>query len=175
MAGRIFRNKEEHMRSTDRETSAGKGRARKAAQKKAARKAAAARENIVGTSDRNADEKTGKKTGKKTGIAAAKNSAGKFAGKSARKSARKPARKSAGKPSAKRGRIVHTEQVIDELRFVEQDETGGGMVYYEFEKKSAQINIRMPHSLVKAVKAQAARRGMPYQRFIREAIERALK
>lgn len=159
------------MRSTDRKTSTGKGRARKAAQKKAARKAAAARENIVVTSDRNA--------GKKTGIAAAKNSAGKFvgkfAGKSARKSARKPARKSAGKPSAKRGRIVHTEQVIDELRFVEQDETGGGMVYYEFEKKSAQINIRMPHSLVKAVKAQAARRGMPYQRFIREAIERALK
>jgi predicted DNA binding CopG/RHH family protein len=32
----------------------------------------------------------------------------------------------------------------------------------------------MPESLVRAVKARAAERGIPYQRFIREAIEKAL-
>jgi predicted DNA binding CopG/RHH family protein len=47
-------------------------------------------------------------------------------------------------------------------------------VRFEFEKKSARINMRLPEPMLDAVKAKALARGIPYQRFIREAIERAL-
>jgi len=47
-------------------------------------------------------------------------------------------------------------------------------VRFEFEKKSARINMRLPQALLEAVKAGAAARGIPYQRFIREALERAV-
>ena len=45
---------------------------------------------------------------------------------------------------------------------------------FEFEAKSAKINMRLPQSLLDAVKALAAARGVPYQRFIRETLERAV-
>ena len=47
-------------------------------------------------------------------------------------------------------------------------------VQFEFEAKSAKINMRLPQSLLDAVKARAAARGVPYQRFIRETLERAV-
>jgi predicted DNA binding CopG/RHH family protein len=46
---------------------------------------------------------------------------------------------------------------------------------FEFEKKSARVNMRLPESLLDAVKARAQARGIPYQRFIREALERAVE
>ena len=46
---------------------------------------------------------------------------------------------------------------------------------FEFEKKTKQINMRMPESLVDALKARAKERNIPYQRFIREAVENALR
>jgi predicted DNA binding CopG/RHH family protein len=46
---------------------------------------------------------------------------------------------------------------------------------WEAEPKTARVNMRLPESLVKAVKARAAERGIPYQRLIREAIERAVR
>jgi predicted DNA binding CopG/RHH family protein len=45
---------------------------------------------------------------------------------------------------------------------------------FEFENKSARVSMRMPAPLLAAVKARAKARGIPYQRYIREAIERAL-
>jgi len=45
---------------------------------------------------------------------------------------------------------------------------------FEFERKSARVNMRVPAALLGAVKARARARGIPYQRFIREALERAL-
>lgn len=45
---------------------------------------------------------------------------------------------------------------------------------FEFESKAARVNMRMPQAQLDAVKQEATRRGIPYQRFIREAIERAL-
>jgi predicted DNA binding CopG/RHH family protein len=47
-------------------------------------------------------------------------------------------------------------------------------VRFEFDKKTAQVNLRMPERLVKAIKDRAKARGIPYQRFIREALEKAL-
>jgi len=47
-------------------------------------------------------------------------------------------------------------------------------VRFEFEKKAARVNMRLPQKLLDAVKSQAQQRGIPYQRFIREALERAV-
>ena len=45
---------------------------------------------------------------------------------------------------------------------------------FEFEKKDDQINMRLPKPLLEAVKARAKARGIPYTRFIRETLERAM-
>lgn len=45
---------------------------------------------------------------------------------------------------------------------------------FEFECKAAQVNLRLPSPLLAAVKARAKERGIPYARFIRESLERAL-
>ena len=47
-------------------------------------------------------------------------------------------------------------------------------VRFEFEKKAARVNMRLPEPLLAAVKARAKARGIPYQRFIREALEQAV-
>jgi predicted DNA binding CopG/RHH family protein len=46
---------------------------------------------------------------------------------------------------------------------------------FEFAPKEARINMRLPGELLSAVKRAAKRRGVPYQRFIRQMIEDALK
>jgi len=56
----------------------------------------------------------------------------------------------------------------------EYDLSGATPVRFEFEKKAARVNMRLPKPLLDAVKKRARRRGVPYQRFIREALERAL-
>ena len=45
---------------------------------------------------------------------------------------------------------------------------------FEFSSKDARVNMRLPAELLEAVKATASRKGMPYQRFIRQALEQAL-
>jgi predicted DNA binding CopG/RHH family protein len=46
---------------------------------------------------------------------------------------------------------------------------------FEFAAKEARINMRLPGELLSAVKRAAKRRGVPYQRFIRQTLEEALK
>ena len=46
---------------------------------------------------------------------------------------------------------------------------------FEFENKTARVNMRMPQSQVDAVKAEAKKRGVPYQRFMRELVQRGLE
>lgn len=45
---------------------------------------------------------------------------------------------------------------------------------FEFSPKEAHINMRIPGQLLDAVKVAAKRQGVPYQRFIRQALEQAL-
>ena len=47
-------------------------------------------------------------------------------------------------------------------------------VQFEFRAKDAQINMRLPAELLLAVRRKAEAEGMPYQRFIRAALERAV-
>ena len=46
---------------------------------------------------------------------------------------------------------------------------------WETEAKSARVNMRLPDALLAEVKTRAAKRGIPYQRLIREAIEAEMR
>jgi predicted DNA binding CopG/RHH family protein len=45
---------------------------------------------------------------------------------------------------------------------------------FEVERKDGRVNMRLPQSLIDALKAKAKTRGIHYQRFIREALEHAV-
>jgi predicted DNA binding CopG/RHH family protein len=49
------------------------------------------------------------------------------------------------------------------------------MVCFEFLPKTERVNMRLPRQLPDAVKASAAKAGIPYQRFIRQALETAVQ
>lgn len=66
------------------------------------------------------------------------------------------------------------ETFVDTADLTEYDLSGAKRIRFEFEKKEARVNMRMPEPLLKAVKIRAKARGIPYQRFIREALEEAV-
>jgi predicted DNA binding CopG/RHH family protein len=66
------------------------------------------------------------------------------------------------------------ERFVEEADLTEYDLSGFKPVQFEFEKKAARVNMRLPETLLAAVKERARARGIPYQRFIREALERAV-
>lgn len=46
---------------------------------------------------------------------------------------------------------------------------------FEFHEKDARVTMRMPQRQLDAIKAEAARRGVKYQRLIRELLEQGLE
>jgi predicted DNA binding CopG/RHH family protein len=48
-------------------------------------------------------------------------------------------------------------------------------VHFEFESKAAQLNMRLPPALLEAVKERARARGIPHMRFVREALQLAVR
>jgi predicted DNA binding CopG/RHH family protein len=46
---------------------------------------------------------------------------------------------------------------------------------FEFQAKTERVNMRLPPQLLAALRTAAAKAGVPYQRFIRQALEEALK
>jgi predicted DNA binding CopG/RHH family protein len=66
------------------------------------------------------------------------------------------------------------ERFVDSADLSEYDLSGFKLTRFEFEKKRGQLNMRLPLSLLEAVKRRAKARGIPYTRFVREAMERAL-
>jgi predicted DNA binding CopG/RHH family protein len=46
---------------------------------------------------------------------------------------------------------------------------------FEFENKDARVNMRIPKRQLDAVKAEAKRRGIPYQRLMRELLQTGLE
>ncbi|WP_394886937.1 CopG family antitoxin [Mesorhizobium sp. AaZ16] len=46
---------------------------------------------------------------------------------------------------------------------------------FEFENKTARVNMRLPEGQLAVLKAEARKRGIPYQRFMRELLERGLQ
>ena len=66
------------------------------------------------------------------------------------------------------------ERFVDEADLSEYDFSGFKPMRFELEKKTRQINLRVPDALLVALKARAKERNLPYQKIIREAIEQAL-
>ena len=46
---------------------------------------------------------------------------------------------------------------------------------FEFRPKQKSVNLRISEELLNAVRAVARRRGIPYQRYIRQTLEAALR
>jgi predicted DNA binding CopG/RHH family protein len=66
------------------------------------------------------------------------------------------------------------EAFVAEADLSDYDLSGGQVVRFELKPKDKSVNLRLPDSLLTAVKERARRAGIPYQRFIRMALERAL-
>ena len=66
------------------------------------------------------------------------------------------------------------QDFVDSADLSDYDLSGGRPVQFEFEAKSAHINMRVPKPLLDAVKERAKLRGIPYTRFIRQLIEREI-
>ena len=54
------------------------------------------------------------------------------------------------------------------------DLSGAQLVRFEMKPKDKSINLRMPLSLLDAVRKEARKAGIPYQRFIRLKLEQAV-
>jgi predicted DNA binding CopG/RHH family protein len=67
------------------------------------------------------------------------------------------------------------ERFVDTADLSEYDLSAGQIVRFELTPKDKSINPRLPEKLLEAVRSRAARAGIPYQRFIRMALERALQ
>ena len=66
------------------------------------------------------------------------------------------------------------EDFVATTDLTQYDLSGMRMVQFEFEPKTERVNMRLPRTLLDAVKARAARQGIPYQRYIRQALENAI-
>jgi predicted DNA binding CopG/RHH family protein len=66
------------------------------------------------------------------------------------------------------------EDFVANADLTEFDLSGMRMVRFEFEPKTERVNMRLPRTLLDAVKARAAKQGIPYQRYIRQALESAI-
>jgi predicted DNA binding CopG/RHH family protein len=66
------------------------------------------------------------------------------------------------------------EKFVDEADLSEYDFSQFRPVHFEFAKKSERVNMRLPKALLNAVKDTASHEGIPYQRFIRKALEHAV-
>ena len=65
-------------------------------------------------------------------------------------------------------------------KFLEQDVTdyldvkNFTPVQFEFLPKTKQVNLRFPEQLLMAVQKKAKKEGIPYQKYIRKAVEASL-
>jgi predicted DNA binding CopG/RHH family protein len=70
---------------------------------------------------------------------------------------------------------AEAEKFVDTADLSEYDLSGGQIVHFELKPKDKSINLRLPEKLLEAVRSRAQHAGIPYQRFIRMALERALQ
>jgi len=66
------------------------------------------------------------------------------------------------------------EEFVANADLTEYDLSEMKTVRFEFQTKTERVNMRLPPELLKAVRTAADKAGMPYQRFIRQALEAAL-
>jgi len=69
---------------------------------------------------------------------------------------------------------TEAERFVATADLTEYDLAGAKPVRFEFAKKDEQLNMRVPKSLLEAVKKRAKASGIPYTRFIRKTLEEAV-
>lgn len=79
-----------------------------------------------------------------------------------------------GKPFPPHRTGEEAERFVAEADLSEYDFSAFQPSRFEFATKDKAVGVRLSEELLKATKAAAKARGVPYQRFIRETIERAL-
>jgi len=67
------------------------------------------------------------------------------------------------------------EEFVAKADLTDYDLSHMRIMRFEFQRKSERVNMRLPRPLLEAVKASAAKAGVPYQRFIRQALEVAVE
>jgi predicted DNA binding CopG/RHH family protein len=67
------------------------------------------------------------------------------------------------------------EDFVEKTDLTEYDLSAMRPIRFEFQPKSERVNMRVPRQLLDAVRASAAKAGVPYQRFIRQALEDAVQ
>ena len=65
------------------------------------------------------------------------------------------------------------ERFVDTADLSEYD-LSGQFMKFELRPKDKTVSLRLPEALLNEVRLRAQRAGMPYQRFIRMAVERAV-
>ena len=63
---------------------------------------------------------------------------------------------------------------VDRADLSKYDLSGAQLVRFEIKRKGKSINLRLSEELYEAVRKRADRAGLPYQRFIRLALEQAV-
>lgn len=66
------------------------------------------------------------------------------------------------------------EAFVEQADLTEYDLSRFRRARFEFLPKSAKVNLRVPEPLLEAVKEQAKREGMSYQKYIRHVLELSL-
>lgn len=70
---------------------------------------------------------------------------------------------------------AQAEQFVETADLTEYDISDMTPVRFELRRKDHAVSLRLPQALYEAVKQRAQSVGVPYQRFIRMAIENALQ
>ncbi len=69
---------------------------------------------------------------------------------------------------------AEAERFVATADLTKYDLSDAKLMRFEFERKDGQLNLRVPKSLLDAVKKRAKARGIPYTRLIRETLEHAM-
>ena len=80
-----------------------------------------------------------------------------------------------GKPLPRFESDEDAESFVASADLTDYDLSGGRPVTYELKSDDAAVRMRLPRQLLDDVKAEAGREGIPYERFIRRAIEDAMQ
>ena len=70
---------------------------------------------------------------------------------------------------------AEAEAFVESADLSEYDFSDMVPMRFELKRKDTSISLRLPEELLDAVRINAKRVGIPYQRFMRLAIERAVK
>lgn len=70
--------------------------------------------------------------------------------------------------------IEEAEEFVANSDLSQVDLSGFKPMHFEFEPKSKTLNMRVPESLLDALKAKAKAKGIPYTRYVRQVLESSI-